>query len=98
MPSCPVFALWFRPCFFVGAHPKAHGSGGRRSAVPGAARITSRPGAWSTSGPQNTVPLDDYRRVRGSDNPSSLQGLSMVVHASGWVSLLLYVLLYEADV
>ena len=27
--------------------------------------------------------------------PSSLQGLSMVVHASGCVSLLLYVLLYE---
>ena len=40
----------------------------------------------------------NYRRARGPDNPSSLQGLSMVVHASGCVSLLLYVLLYEVDV
>jgi len=44
-------------------------------------------------------PLDaNHRRARGPDNPSSLQGLSMVVHASGCVSLLLYVLLYEVDV
>ena len=42
-------------------------------------------------------PLDaSYRRVRRPDNLSSLQGLSMVVHAG--VSLLLYVLPYEADV
>jgi hypothetical protein len=39
----------------------------------------------------------NYLRVRGPDNFSSLQGLSIVVHASGCVSLLLYVLLYEAD-
>lgn len=32
------------------------------------------------------------------DNSSRLQGLSVVVHTSGCVSLLLHVLLYEADV
>jgi hypothetical protein len=50
------------------------------------------------SGQRGPDHLDaNYRRVRGPDNSSSLQGLSMVVHASGCVSLLLHVLLYEAD-
>ena len=39
----------------------------------------------------------NYRRVRPADDLGSQQALSMVVHASGSVLLLLYSLLYDVD-